>query len=31
MRTMANEVKLLKKCLKGDSKAFEVIVVKYQV
>jgi len=27
---MANEVILLKKCLKGDSKAFEVIVSKYQ-
>ncbi len=29
MRT-ANEIKLLKKCLKGDSKAFEVIVEEYQ-
>ncbi len=27
---MAREVKLLKKCLKGDSQAFEVIVAKYQ-
>jgi RNA polymerase sigma factor (sigma-70 family) len=30
MRKRANEVKLLKKCLKGDPKAFEVIVAKYQ-
>ena len=29
-RTMANEVKLLKKCLKGDSRAFEIIVAEYQ-
>ena len=27
---MANEVILLKKCLKGDSRAFEVIVSRYQ-
>ncbi|HUV40401.1 MAG TPA: sigma-70 family RNA polymerase sigma factor [Sedimentisphaerales bacterium] len=27
---MAREVKLLRKCLKGDPKAFEVIVAKYQ-
>jgi RNA polymerase sigma factor (sigma-70 family) len=30
MKTRANEVTLLKKCLKGDPKAFEVIVAKYQ-
>ncbi|MFC1677994.1 sigma-70 family RNA polymerase sigma factor [Planctomycetota bacterium] len=30
MRTKAREVKLLTKCLKGDSQAFEVIVAKYQ-
>jgi len=31
MRTTAREVKLLKKCLKGNSQAFEGIVAKYQV
>jgi RNA polymerase sigma factor (sigma-70 family) len=30
MRTRANEVKLLNKCLEGDTKAFEVIIAKYQ-
>ena len=30
MITMAREVKQLKKCLKGDPQAFEVIVAKYQ-
>ena len=30
MTTMAREVKLLRKCLKGDPQAFEVIVAKYQ-
>jgi RNA polymerase sigma factor (sigma-70 family) len=30
MRTRMNEVKLLKKCLQGDSLAFEGIVAKYQ-
>jgi len=30
MLTMTREVKLLKKCLKGDPQAFEVIVSKYQ-
>ena len=29
-KTMAREVKLLKKCLKGDSQAFGMIVAKYQ-
>ncbi len=30
MRTTAKEVQLLKKCLKGNSQAFEGIVAKYQ-
>jgi RNA polymerase sigma factor (sigma-70 family) len=30
MTTMAREIKLLKKCLKGNTQAFEVIVTKYQ-
>jgi len=30
MRAMAREIKLLEKCLKGNSQAFEVIVAKYQ-
>ncbi|MHC4111751.1 MAG: RNA polymerase sigma factor [Planctomycetota bacterium] len=30
MRTTAKEIKLLEKCLKGNSQAFEVIVAKYQ-
>ena len=30
MRAKANEVKLLKRCLEGDPKAFEVIVANYQ-
>ena len=30
MRTRSDENKLLKRCLKGDSKAFEVIVGRYQ-
>jgi RNA polymerase sigma factor (sigma-70 family) len=30
MRTTAREIKLLEKCLKGNSQAFEVIVAKYQ-
>ena len=30
MTTMAREVKLLKKCLTGDAKAFEMILAKYQ-
>ncbi|GAG55975.1 unnamed protein product, partial [marine sediment metagenome] len=30
MRTVVSEIKLLKRCLKGNSQAFEVIVAKYQ-
>ena len=30
MRAMAHEVRQLNKCLKGDPKAFEVIVARYQ-
>ena len=30
MQIMAREVKLLKKCLKGDSQAFKAIVTEYQ-
>jgi len=30
MRTIAKEVKLLKKCLRGNRQAFEAIVAKYQ-
>ena len=30
MRPKAKEIKLLKKCLKGDAKAFEAIVANYQ-
>jgi RNA polymerase sigma factor (sigma-70 family) len=30
MRTAAGEIKLLKKCLKGNSRAFEAIVGRYQ-
>jgi len=30
MRTRAREIKLLEKCLQGNSQAFEVIVAKYQ-
>jgi len=30
MRTMAKEVKLLKKCLRGNRQAFGAIVAKYQ-
>ena len=30
MRTVVSEIELLKRCLKGNSRAFEVIVAKYQ-